>query len=370
MLRRPLASAALGASLSYIAIACGADTPEKGHWDGEPAPTRGAAVDAGGGAGPANDWPHGMPAPNSTGNDEAGAADSGVDADGAGSPVSPCGEKPGAAGEMPLTLHLGGQDRTMIVHVPTTYNPKVPASLVFNFHGFVNTAAQQRDISLMEATSDAHGFILVYPDGLGQSWNAGDCCGLAVTANVDDVGFVKAALATMSRDWCVDPKRIYATGFSNGGFLAHRLACEMSETFAAIAPVSGVLGRDPSTCNPTRPLSVLEFHGTSDQVVPYNGGVPFLGSDSGVQSTFRSVKETVDFWRAKNECQPGTQVYAKGDATCTRYACKAGTKVEFCSIDGGGHNWPGGGPVFGGGKISKDISASEQIWAFFEGVSL
>lgn len=357
MLRRSFVLAASAA----VAIACGSGASETGHWEGSPSAD--SKVDRGG----AGAWPGGAASAGENGGArEAGAPTTNGDA--ATSTAFACSGKTAVAGEKTLTLRVGTLDRTMIVHVPPKYDPKLGASLVFNFHGFTMNGSQERDMSRMNATSDAHGFVVVYPDGTGASWNAGDCCGSAVSGNVDDIGMVRAAIAKISADWCVDPKRIYATGFSNGGFFSHRLACEMSDTIAAIAPVSGVMGKDPAGCKPSRPISVLEFHGTSDIVVPFNGGVPISPIDFGGPITFRGVTETVDFWRTQNDCLGGKKVYATGDATCTRYNCKAGTNVEFCIIDGGGHTWPGGpaSAISPAGKTSMDIDASEQIADFFE----
>jgi polyhydroxybutyrate depolymerase len=161
--------------------------------------------------------------------------------------------------------------------------------------------------------------------------------------------------------------RAIATGFSNGGFLSHRLACDMSDVFAAIAPVSGVFGTDPSKCNPPRAVPVLHFHGTSDPIVPYGGGTPVVPIDLGKIIAFRSVPDTLQIWRTKNACLGGpVTIYAKGDATCTQWStCKNGADVVHCRIDDGGHTWPGGVPIPLVGKTSTDISATETMYGFF-----
>jgi polyhydroxybutyrate depolymerase len=149
---------------------------------------------------------------------------------------------------------------------------------------------------------------------------------------------------------------------SNGGFFSHRLACEMADTFASVAPVAGVLGIDPSACRPSRPLAVLDIHGTADAVVPYSGGTPILPVDLGPVLDFRSVPDTVTVWRQKNGClgAPAT-IFQKGDATCISYrGCQAGVEVVHCAIDGGGHTWPGGVPVPWLGKTSTSMSARRK----------
>jgi polyhydroxybutyrate depolymerase len=257
------------------------------------------------------------------------------------------------------TLSVGGVDRTIRVHVPASYDPTRATPVVLGFHGYTLSGAAQASASHMIAKADLEGFIAVHADGTGglRGWNAGDCCGTAASSGIDDVGFVGALLDELEARLCVDADRIYSTGFSNGGFLSHRLACEMADRIAAIAPVSGVMGVD--VCNPARPVPVFEVHGTSDSIVPYNGG--------GI-SGFRSVAETVADWADRNGCPAGAPVetFAMGDATCEAHrGCGEGSEVSLCTIDGGGHQWPGGDPFPGGGHTSTDLIATDAIWTFF-----
>jgi polyhydroxybutyrate depolymerase len=170
--------------------------------------------------------------------------------------------------------------------------------------------------------------------------------------------FIMALLDKAEADLCVDTHREFATGFSNGGFMSHRLACELSSRVAAIASVSGVIGID--TCTPSRPMPVLQIHGTSDNIVPYDGG--------GIGTNYKSVATTIDGWTQRNGCGASTQTaFDMGDATCAVHqGCMAGADVELCTIDGGGHQWPGGesSGIFNG-KVSTDLDATDTIWAFF-----
>jgi polyhydroxybutyrate depolymerase len=179
------------------------------------------------------------------------------------------------------------------------------------------------------------------------------------------VQFTRDLLTLIERDYCVDPRRIYATGFSNGGFMSHLLACELSDTFAAVAPVSGVLGIPPTSCLPSRPIPVLDIHGTADPVVPYDGG-PALKLLPPI--VFRSVDTTVSFWRSANSClSPGVVDYANGDATCVRWGdCQGGADVELCTLVGDGHQWPDSSLVVPGlGNESKAIDATSFIADWF-----
>ncbi len=278
-----------------------------------------------------------------------------------------CSGKTGKSGERTLGLQSGGLLRTSIVHVPDSYDPTKGTMLVLNFHGFSSAGWQEALLTRMSSAADTRGFIVAYPEGVATSWNAGDCCGTAWTDSVDDIAFTKALLDKLESDYCIDPKRVYATGMSNGGFFSHRIGCELANRFAAIAPVAGVLGIPPDQCHPSRPLPIIDFHGTSDPLVPYDGGTPILPT-LGAGLVFRSVAETMHFWQLNNGCSGSTKViYKNGDATCREWPdCQGGANTIECTIDGGGHTWPGGLPVPPLGKTSTDIDATATMLDFFE----
>lgn len=275
------------------------------------------------------------------------------------SPIPSCSQMIAQPLDSDWTIVSGGIERTLHVHVPAQYNPAVPTPLVFNFHGFTSNGAQQRLLSGMDGKADQEGFISVHANGTGvpASWNAGACCGYAQENQIDDVQFVRDMLTELENRLCVDATRIYATGMSNGGFLSHRLACDLSDRIAAIAPVAG-----PSvlaTCQPSRPVPVLHFHGGQDLVVPY------LGSTS---LGFPPVEANIAAWAQRNGCSEDIEeVLVQGDASCIAYSeCPAGGEVVLCTIDGGGHTWPGGLPVPALGKTSTDISATDFMWDFLK----
>ena len=256
------------------------------------------------------------------------------------------------------TITSGGIPRVVNVHVPAHYDPTVPTPLVVNFHGFTSDAVQEAVLSQMSSEADASGFVVMYPIGTGAplSWNAGACCGTAAATNVDDVGFARDLVAAAADRLCLDRARVYATGMSNGGFLSHRLGCEAADVFAAVAPVAGVLG--VPDCTPSRAVPVMHFHGTADPLVPWDGSTT-LG--------FISVPDTFAGWASRDACT-GTPVetYRNGDAHCATYqSCAGGADVTLCTIDNGGHTWPGGTPVPGLGATSTDISATRAMWTFF-----
>jgi polyhydroxybutyrate depolymerase len=160
--------------------------------------------------------------------------------------------------------------------------------VVFVFHGWRNTASSFQPVGLKEM-ADANGFLLVTPDGSGPgddtSWNAGGCCGSAAADEVDEAAFVRQMLSDLGTLANLDPRRIYAAGFSNGAMLVYRLACEMSDTFAAVAPLAGTLFYTP--CQPQQPVSVVHVHGLADTIVPYAGGGDLISGG------FPSVEQSI-----------------------------------------------------------------------------
>jgi polyhydroxybutyrate depolymerase len=272
-------------------------------------------------------------------------------------------------GETTRKLTHDGLERSYILYAPSSINWSQPTPLVFVFHGGTGNAESAIRMSGFNQVADQNGFLLVYPNGTGRlsddkllTWNGGDCCGFAQQKNVDDVGFVRAIVADLQSLAKIDAKRIYASGMSNGGILSQRLACEAADIFAAIAPVAGTLNFSP--CNPSQPISVIEFHGTSDQHIPYDGG---FGPESLVNVNFASVQSSVKFWASFNRCESQPQTNSFNDIQHEVWAgCTTSTSVELYTVIGGGHAWPGGAP----GRTEADqptqtISASQLIWNFF-----
>ena len=258
------------------------------------------------------------------------------------------------------TMTYKGLFRRYYVHVPKGYDPTKAWPVVFDVHGHSSSATQQMLYSGMNGKADREGFIAVHPQGFGtptKSWNAGSCCPPASTLKLDDLEFFKAMLAELEKRLCVDRRRIHVAGMSNGAFMAYRLACELSHRIASVGIVAGVLVKNP--CSPSRPVPVLAFHGTKDNVVPINGS-KLLG--------LPPVSDAIGFWVAHNRCG-GTpkRVYQFGDVTCDSYSgCTARAEVRLCTVKGGGHTWPGGLPVPHLGHTTKDINATDQLWHFFK----
>lgn len=261
-------------------------------------------------------------------------------------------------------------ERTYLLQVPPAYDGSQPVPLVLSFHGGGGNANTQIQTSGFSELADEEGFIVVYPNGTGRradellTWNGGACCAYAAENQIDDVGFVRALIAELEAQYNIDPKRIFATGMSNGGIFSYRLACDASDIFAAVAPVAGT--QNYALCEPAEPVSVIHFHGTDDGHVGYNGGA---GPDSFVEVPFTSVSESIDFWLDQNQCSKMPQTESFSDIQHDTYAdCANNSAVELYTILGGKHAWPGGGgPAWpGGDQPTQSISATQLIWEFFE----
>jgi polyhydroxybutyrate depolymerase len=272
--------------------------------------------------------------------------------------AAPCTGKAALKGDLDWTMKVDGKDRVVHVHLPTSYDPTKAVPVVLDFHGYTSNGPQQDILAHMSEKADASSFIAVHPEGTGTtpSWNAGACCGDAASAAVDDVGFVGKIIDELESKLCVDAHRVFATGMSNGGFLSHRLACELSGRIAAVAPVAGVLAIP--TCTPSRPMSVFQFHGKLDGLVSYDGA-PTMG--------FPSVPQTMSGWAARSGCSvTPRETSKKGEVTCVTYdGCQGGAEINLCTVAGGGHTWPGGTPVPSLGHTTTDIVATDMMWDFF-----
>jgi polyhydroxybutyrate depolymerase len=265
-------------------------------------------------------------------------------------PTSPPAD-PIQPGDSERTVKVGDQDRSYLLHIPPGLDKSWLVPVIFAFHGYSGDATNVQAFGFNE-TADNKGFLVVAPNGTGPSnalsWNAGNCCGTAAAANVDESAFVRQILTDLETLVKVDPKRIYATGFSNGGFLSYRLACEMSDTFAAVAPVGGTLLYDP--CQPQQPVSVIHMHGLADSVVPFAG-------DGNVPGGSPSVDQSIATWVKLDGCSDSAQVEKqKNIITHTTYsACQANSAVELYTIESQGHTWPS----------IYVLPASDIIWDFF-----
>ncbi len=275
-------------------------------------------------------------------------------------------------GDYKFSLNHEEKKRYYLLHIPESYEGK-SIDLVLSFHGGMGTAEIQRDYYGWVKKSDEEGFAIAFPNGTSRlksgkfaTWNAGSCCGYSIESNSDDVGFVKKIIEDVKVKVSVD--KIFATGMSNGGMLSHRLACEMPDTFTAVAAVAGTNNYDD--CNPSKPISVMHIHGLQDDHVLFEGGCgPKCRIDG--ETEFVSVPETIEGWIGKNNCKKDPERILKNDkGYCELYSqCDDGTQVELCVAEDGGHSWPGAKlspnkPE--SNRPSQAFSATDEVWNFFE----
>jgi polyhydroxybutyrate depolymerase len=285
------------------------------------------------------------------------------------------GDDPLAPGDHTRSLEVGKRTRTYLVHVPKSYDGRRAYPVILALHGGGSNAEQMVHFCGLNDKADKAGFLVVYPSGTGRlekalTWNGGNCCGYAMLNKVDDVAFVRALLDDLAKLVKVDRKRIYATGMSNGAILTYRVASELSDRIAAIAPVAGPMGT--KTCQPKRPVPVIHFHGTDDDFAPFKGG---KGTKSISGTDFYSVDHSIRAWVKANGCpeQPTTvhlPDHAKDGTSVTRKTYgpgKDGAEVVLVVIEGGGHTWPGQQPrVRFLGKSTRNFSANDLMWEFFQ----
>jgi polyhydroxybutyrate depolymerase len=260
------------------------------------------------------------------------------------------------------TLNSAGKKRHYLLHVPASYKAGDSLPMVINFHGYESNAAQQEQITEMSILADSAGFIVVYPEGLGnpQAWQTGP----EGLREVDRM-FIRDLVQLLEAKLGIDPHRIYATGISNGAQMAIRLGCEMGDMFAAIAIVSGSFP-SPESCALLRPIPLVGFHGTADRSLPFNGG----GLTGGYLTPAR---DGASKWAKRNDCAASPEVtYQSGSVTGESWGgCRANADVTFYTIQDGGHTWPGSStagsntaPLYD--IATQDVDATQAIWDFFK----
>lgn len=289
----------------------------------------------------------------------------------------------GAAYDRKLEGKLDGFTRHYRVYVPKDYDPLRKWPIVIAIHGAFSTAEYHELRTGFSRLADEEGFIVLYPNGIGifgwlQHWNAGHCCAKALADNIDDIGFIFAALDDAALALNIDRRRVYVTGFSNGGMLTHRIGAERADEVAAVAVVAGAMGGRESADKAiweiprsTRALPVLLIHGEQDDRVPYAGG-PRPDIPDGQQ--YRSVRDATAHWSAQNQCsaEPAHDTLYAGRIIRERWAgCSDNSALELLSITQWRHTWPG--PYDPTNDEEADLhgfDAARAIWDFFAAYQL
>lgn len=270
-----------------------------------------------------------------------------------------------AGGVSSQTLRVGGLDRQYLLLDDS--RGKGPAPLVIVLHG--GGGRPETMISRWEAQARAAGLVVVAPRGIGRNnragtWNASGCCGEAAARGVDDVAFIAAVIDDVTKRKAIDTRRIYITGFSNGGMLTHRVAAALGNRIAAAAVVSGALFGNETT--PRAPVPMLIMHGEQDPVVGFEGGMSNTRFVARAQALpFQPVRYAVDFWRKANGCNQPAAITRRAGVSIEKSACKGNADVVLYDLKQGGHSWPGASVAHDAGSADP-IDATSVIWDFFK----
>lgn len=268
-----------------------------------------------------------------------------------------------------ITWDYDGIARKYKQYVPSSYDGSTAVPLVIALHGLGDNINNFQGVGF-QVVADTAGFITIYPEALvdqiltgSTAWNSGaGVAGFSLNPTVDDVGYINAIIDTISSQFNIDASRIFATGFSMGGFMSNRLACELNDRIAAIASVAGTIG-GTLTCNPGSEVRVCHFHGTSDGTVGY--GLP-----DGIQdNTFgNNVADWISFWTSNNNCGSvtleGQFPDISNDGFTVEYVeyagCNGNSRVVHYKVNGADHTWLG---------PNDDVFYTTEIWKFFLGLS-
>ena len=258
-----------------------------------------------------------------------------------------------------------GEKREYLLHVPKSYDRARKTALVISMHGGGMWGAAQREVSQWNRVADEHGFIVVYPSGRGplarhRSWRAGGGAG-----SRKDVRFISDLIDTLMAAYNIDSTRVYADGISNGGGMAAVLSCMLSDRIAAVGLVASAQFMPWANCPDHRPVPMIAFHGTADRQAWYKGGTSWVAR----KLVFPGIEAWMAVWAQRNRCGPNPidSMVAKDVRRREYTECAEEASVVLYTILGGGHTWPGGGPLpeWFVGTTSKSIDASREMWAFF-----
>ncbi len=276
-----------------------------------------------------------------------GSVDTSPEGEGGAPVVVTCPSTALKPGDTNGSVAVGGLMRNYILHVPTGYTGQMPVPLVVDYHPILENDAYERQASGYAAKADTEGFVVVFPDGMpstgtggpgsstSNAWNIGPCC--TPSRTVDDLGFSRALVKKMQAQACIDPKRIYAVGYSMGGGMTHYLGCNMADVFAAISPAAfDLLEASEEPCNPVRPITEITFRGTADPIVPYAGGASMPPNGLPITIHFLGAVGTFQKWSQLDGCT-GSPSASDSNGCQTYSQCKAGVEVTLCTTQGGGH---------------------------------
>ena len=265
--------------------------------------------------------------------------------------------------------------RSFVVYIPAAGSTLQKLPVLISLHGRFGTGEQMLHFADFRPIADKEKFIIVCPDGIDKSWNAG----LNTPANrkgINDVKFIDHLITYILDTYHGDARRVYVTGMSNGGFLASRLACELPDRIAAIAAVGASMDKNMNYV-PAKPVPVMYIQGTKDPLVPFDG----VAKRNSARRLIYSHDAILKLWKDADACNEKPVITnlpdSAGDGTSVikeEYSnSKTGIKVIGYTITNAGHTWPGGSqylPKMMIGSVSHNMNACEVIWDFFKGYRL
>lgn len=264
------------------------------------------------------------------------------------------------------TVVSSGQEREYLLHVPASYDAERPTPLVISLHGGAMWPAAQKATSQWHRVADAEGFIVVFPSGTvgdgPRHWNANRGRGAKT-----DITFIADLIDRLQATYNIDPARIYADGLSNGGGMAFVLSCALSERIAAVGMVAAAHFLDWSWCQQPAAVPIIAFHGTDDRATPYHGGTTWVSPQA-----FPDIPRWTATGARHRQCDPAPNESAVTTDVTRRSYTNCAAAIELYTIRGGGHTWPGGGPMpeWFVGANTRSIDATVLMWEFFRRHSL
>lgn len=267
------------------------------------------------------------------------------------------------------TMNIDGLSRTYLLNLPPNYNDASDFALVIGLHGGAGSATQMEKNYFLTEKANKENFAIVYAEGIqsdgilkARTWNAGTCCDYAVEKNIDDVKFISLLIDELLKNYPkLNRKKVYVTGMSNGAMMSYRLACELSNKIAAIAPVAGSMVTT-QPCVSIRPVPVLHIHSKLDTKVPYNGGKSTFGF------IIPPVEQGINAWLKNNSCNTTSKTVQNFEKySIAKWANCTNSSVEIYLTKDGGHSWPSGEKVRSDAdETSTAINANDVIWDFFK----
>jgi len=277
-------------------------------------------------------------------------------------------------------IYHQGVKRIYHIYLPKNFDWKTPTPMVIALHGGGGkgrTFDKETTQNTLTMEADKLGLVLVFPEGMDKHWNDGRTELFKKKKAYDDVGFISKIIDRMIKNYGIDASRVYATGISNGGLMSIRLAIDLTEKIAAIAPVASQLSKVLENKEPSLPIAIMILNGTSDPLIPFHGGAIKLFKFSRSRGEVLSTEATIAHFKTYNKCQEKIERNKLEDKNphdgtnveIEKYSdCQDGTEVILVKVNGGGHTWPGGEQYLKPrivGVVSKEINASEMILNFF-----